>query len=59
VSARTAARIAGVSESSVYRWVREGRLTGYAVEGVGTPRYHVAEVQAVAAGELARLGLAA
>jgi predicted site-specific integrase-resolvase len=58
VTARTAVRLVGIGRTSLLRWAAAGRLTVFQVEGVGTPRYDLDQVQALA-DELANLDVAA
>jgi hypothetical protein len=51
VTARTAIRVTGVSSSTLYYWVSLGKLTAVEVEGVGTPRYDLDQLQALVRGE--------
>jgi predicted site-specific integrase-resolvase len=58
VTGRTVVRLVGIHISTLHRWVNAGRVRAYTVEGVGTPRYDVEAVRAVADGE-ANLDIAA
>jgi hypothetical protein len=40
----TAQRLFGVTEYRLRKWVQDGRLSAYWVEGVGTPRYDLEQI---------------
>jgi len=40
----TARRLFGVSTYQLYRWVADGKLRAYLVEGVATPRYDLDQI---------------
>jgi hypothetical protein len=48
---RTAIELTGLNEKRIRRWAAQGRLRIYRVEGVGTPRYDLEQLQALARGE--------
>lgn len=48
---RTAVDLTGLSEKRIRRWVAAGKLRTYRVEGVGTPRYDLEQLRALARGE--------
>jgi hypothetical protein len=51
VTMRTAVDVTGVSEGRIRYWAAQGKLRVYDVEGVGTPRYDLEQLQALARGE--------
>jgi hypothetical protein len=48
---RTALEATGLNENRIRRWAAQGKLRIYRVEGVGTPRYDLEQLQALARGE--------
>jgi hypothetical protein len=48
---RTAIEMTGLNENRIRRWAAAGKVRIYRVEGVGTPRYDLEQLQALARGE--------
>jgi hypothetical protein len=51
ITARDVTELAGIHRGTLNRWVREGRVQQYLIDGVGRPRYDPEEVLALARGE--------
>jgi hypothetical protein len=48
---RTAKELTGLAETRIRRWAAAGKIRVYRVEGVGTPRYDLQQLFALARGE--------